>query len=153
MDTYNLGKEDFFRYLQLRHHFDKHIKTNGEKGKDPIRVFIDAYTGNTKRKLISRFYSCLQLDRGLSTMYVKKRWEKEANIKVSEYDWCRTQSTTPSSGLWKEFTWKNTLRFFITPNIKKTQSNNPEHGQCWRMCGNMSAGHFHIFWECPIISL
>lgn len=21
------------------------------------------------------------------------------------------------------------------------------------MCGNMSAGHFHIFWECPIISL
>lgn len=45
------------------------------------------------------------------------------------------------------------LFFFITPNIKKTHSNNPEDGQCWRMCGNMSAGHFHIFWECPIISL
>uniref|UniRef100_A0A9J8C7C8 Reverse transcriptase zinc-binding domain-containing protein n=1 Tax=Cyprinus carpio carpio TaxID=630221 RepID=A0A9J8C7C8_CYPCA len=28
-----------------------------------------------------------------------------------------------------------------------------DDGQCWRMCGNMSAGHFHIFWECPIISL
>lgn len=54
MDTYNSGKEDFFRYLQLRHHFDKHIKTTGEKGKDLIRVFIDAYKGNTNRKLISR---------------------------------------------------------------------------------------------------
>lgn len=156
MDTYNLGKEDFFRYLQLRSHFDKPIKPIGEKGRDLISVFIDVYKGNTNRKLISRLYSCLQLDKGLSTMYVKKRWEKEANIMISEDDWlniCRTQSTTSSSGLWREFTWKNTLRFFITPNIKKTQSKNPEHGQCWRGCGNMSAGHFHIFWECPIISL
>lgn len=28
---------------------------------------------------------------------------------------------------------------------KKKKSNTPEHGQCWRTCGNMSAGHFHIF--------
>ena len=44
------------------------------------------------------------------------------------------------------------LRFFITPKMKKSLSNNPEQGQCWRMCGNMSAGHFHIVWECPNIS-
>lgn len=78
MDTYYLEKEDFFRYLQLRHHFDKHIKTIGEKGKDLIRIFIDAYKGNINRKLISRLYLCLQLDRGLSTMYIKKRWGKRS---------------------------------------------------------------------------
>lgn len=42
IDTYNLGKEDFFRYLQLRYYFDKHIKTTGETGTDLIRIFIDA---------------------------------------------------------------------------------------------------------------
>lgn len=141
IDTYNLGKEDFFRYLQLRHHFDKHIKTTEEKGRDLIRVFVDAYKGNTNRKLISRLYSYLQLDRGLSTMYVKKRWEKEANIEISEDDWlniCRTQSTTSSSGLWREFTWKNTLRFFITPNIKKSHRvtilNMVSVGECVVIC-------------------
>lgn len=56
-------------------------------------------------------------------------------------------STTSSSDLWREFTWKNTLRFFITPRIKSLQTNNPAQGRCWRGCG-----HFHIFWECPIIS-
>jgi len=135
IDTYYLGKEDFFRYLQLRHHFDKNINTTGEKGTDLIRIFINTYKDNNSRKLISKLYSYLQSDRGLSTMYVKMRWEKEANIKITGEDWlniCRTQSTTSSSGLWREFTWKNTIRFFITPNIKKSQTNNPEHGR-WRV--------------------
>lgn len=119
-----------------------------------IRIY-KAWKGDTDRKLISRIYSALQLDRGHSTMYIKSRWEKEANIQLTEDDWvniCRTQSTTSSSDLWREFTWKNNLRFFITPKIKSLQTNNPEHGQCWRRCGDMSAGHFHIFWDCPNIS-
>lgn len=65
---------------------------------------------------------------------------------------CKTQSVTTSSDLWREFAWKNIVRFFITPKIKKSQTQNPEHSQCWRKCGNMSAGHFHIFWECPAIA-
>lgn len=50
------------------------------------------------------------------------------------------------------FTWKNVVRFFITPRIKELQSNNPKHGKSWRKCGCASAGHFHIFWECSKIS-
>lgn len=120
-----------------------------------IKIFTDAYKGNSKRKLTSKIYSSSQLERGLSTLYIKLRWEKEANIALTEDDWlniCRTMCTTSSSDYWREYAWKNLLRYFITPKIKKSQSNNPEQGQCWRMCGNMSAGHFHIFWECPIIS-
>uniref|UniRef100_A0A3B1IMJ8 Reverse transcriptase domain-containing protein n=1 Tax=Astyanax mexicanus TaxID=7994 RepID=A0A3B1IMJ8_ASTMX len=152
---YSLEKQDFFRYLQMRSYFEKNIKTVGEKGLTLIKIFTDSYKGNTNRGLISRIYSSLQLEKGFSTMYVKSRWEKEANVMLTEDDWtniCRTLSTTSSSSLWREFTWKNILRFFITPNIKKVQSNNPAHGQCWRICGNMSAGPFHIFWDCPNIS-
>lgn len=152
---HNLEKQDLFRYFQLRNHFDKNIKTTGEEGMNLIEIFTKAYKGNLSRKLISRIYLALQMNRGFSTMYIKSRWEKEANIQIPEDDWlniCKTMSTTSSSDLWREFTWKNTLRFFITPRIKSLQTNNPAQGRCWRGCGNMSAGHFHIFWECPIIS-
>ena len=61
------------------------------------------------------------------------------------------QSNTSSSGLWREFVWKNLIRFFITPKIKQSQGGQPESGQCWRECGNCQADHFHIFWDCSII--
>ena len=52
-----------------------------------IDIFVNTYKGNSSRKLISRFYSALQEDRGLSTMYIKSRWEKDANIQLTEDDW------------------------------------------------------------------
>ncbi len=152
---HDLEKQDLFRYFQLRDYFNKNIKTIGEEGSSLIGIFINAYKENSSRKLISRLYSTLQMDRGHSTMYIKSRWEKETNIQLNEKDWlniCRTSSTTSSSDLWREFTWKNTARFFITPKIKSLQTKNSDHGQCWRGRGNMAAGHFHTFWECPNIS-
>lgn len=152
---FNLEKQDFFRYLQLRNYFNKNIRSLEEEETNLVKIFIEALKGNTTKKLISKIYSSLQLERGLSTLYVKLRWEKDANIKLTEEDWlniCKVQSTTSSSNLWREFTWKNIMRFFITPRIKESQSNNPQHAQCWRKCGCASAGHFHIFWECPKIT-
>lgn len=154
-DKYHLDKQDFFRYLQLRHYFDKTIKPNDEEGMYLINVFIDAYKGKIGRKLISRIYLALQQNRGHSTLYIKTKWEKDADITLTEDDWsniCRTLSTTTASGMWREFLWKNIVRFFITPKIKAAQSNNPNHGRCWRECGNQSADHFHVFWGCPKIS-
>ncbi len=121
-----------------------------------IKIFIEAYKGSNNKKIISRIYSSLRSERGLSTTYIKSRWEKETKIELTNDEWlniCKTQSVTTSSDLWREFAWKNTVRFFITPKIKKSQTKNPEHSQCWRKCGNMSAGHFHIFWECPAVAL
>lgn len=111
-ETYNFGKQDFFQYLQFRHCFDKNIKTTGVKGMSLIRIIINAYKSDTKKK-ISRIYSSLQNEKGLSTMYVKSRWEKENNIKLTK-DWlniCRTQFTTLSSDLLREFAWTNVLWF------------------------------------------
>lgn len=116
---------------------------------------LKMYKGKTNRKLISRIYSALRMDRGLSSMYIKSKWEKEANMQLTEDDWlniCRTSCTTSSSDLWGEFTQKNVVRYFITPKMRSFQSNNLEHGQCGRGCGNTSAGHFHIFWKCFNIS-
>lgn len=51
-----------------------------------------------------------------------------------------------SSRIWREFNWKNTVRFFITPKIKKGAVSIQQ--PCWRACGHMDADHTHIFWSC-----
>lgn len=46
------------------------------------------------------------------------------NSELSVSDWqsmCRTQHTSTSSKEWREFGWKNLIRFFITPHIKTKQ--------------------------------
>lgn len=55
--------------------------------------------------------------------------------------------TTSCSGL-----WKNTVRFFVTPYARCKQCNKPDKARCWRDCGNIKAGHFHIFWHCDGIA-
>ena len=77
-EKHNLKKQDLFRYFQLRDYFNKKIKTIGEEGMNLIEIFVNTYKGNLKRKLISRIYSALQEDRGLSTMYIKSRWGKRS---------------------------------------------------------------------------
>ena len=152
-EMYKLGREDFYRYLQLRHHFNADIVC--EKEKSPlILLFIDVCKGLSKKQ-VSSVYSILQSERKLSTTYIKQRWEKEVGINLSEEEWlniCKTITTTSCSDLWREFTWKNTLRFFITPKIRAQQTKTPVRGSCWRKCGQTTAGHFHIFWECPNIA-
>lgn len=92
-DTYNLEQQDFFRYLQMKHYFDKTIKTTEEKGMNLINIFIDAYKGTVTRKLISQIYSALQQERGLSTMYIKSRWGREANTELTEDAWLNVSKT------------------------------------------------------------
>ncbi len=153
---YNLDKQDFFRYLQVRHYFNKNIRDIREEdtGSTIVQIFVDTYKKKVNKKIVSRIYSCLMSTKKHSTMYVKQKWEKEANITITEEEWLtmwRTQMTTTNSDSWREFTWKNIIRFFITPRIKKIQTGNQKVGECWRKCGNVMSDHFHIFWDCNII--
>ena len=153
LDKHQLGKQDFYRYLQLRHHFDKDIKVERMES-DIINVIMAAYKGESTKGLISILYSSLQSVKKHSTSYVKAKWEKDANITLEEDDWlniCSVMSSTSSSGLWREYAWKNIIRFFITPRRKYVQNGSPESGVCWRLCNNTMADHFHIFWDCPAI--
>ncbi len=62
--------------------------------------------------------------------------------------WSAQHSST-SSRKWRIFTWKNRIRFFITPHIENKLSQS--QGRCWRRCGHSNADHSHIFWSCPKI--
>ena len=58
-ENHDLDKKDFYRYLQLRHHFDRNIRILKEGDLDLIDILIDAYKGKIQRKVVSRIYLCL----------------------------------------------------------------------------------------------
>lgn len=147
---FDLKNGDLFRYLQLRHFYDTEIRDGiSAEGNGVIEMLTGAYK-QTPSKIVSKLYKSLQKRNGESTLYVKLKWERELDITLSESDWhtmCRTQQTSTSSRSWREFGWKNLIRFFITPHIKNRQLG--EQQQCWRQCGQMvNANHSHIFWSC-----
>lgn len=122
----------------------KKIKT---KVSNIIEIFHKAYEGK-KLRVISALYQGLMAGRNTSTMYIKEKWEEELND-ISEEEWfkiCKMQCTATCSRVWREFNWKNMIRFFITPKIRTRMVSNPQ--PCWRLCGQTDVGHTHIFWSC-----
>lgn len=101
------------------------------------------------QKLISKLYKGVQDLKGKDTMYIKERWEREANIVISVNEWeeiYEQQWRTTCSLSWREHGWKNITRYFRTPAQKKYHD-----AKCWRLCGADKADHYHIFWGCPSV--
>jgi len=117
-EKYDLDKHEFYRYLQLRNYYRKEIKMDpsGEVN-GLVQITVKAYKG-------------------------KRKWESEFKIKITDEDWqnmWKLHQTSTSSRIWREFSWKNLVRFFITPKVKSKQLNRNIH--CWWDCGALNADH------------
>lgn len=152
--SYRLGGEDRFRYFQVRDYFNKETKQTNNRDTNLISIFTDAYKAKDSKHLISQIYKRLQNSKNQSTLQVKQKWEGESGLEISEDDW-RTvwagQAKTTNSRAWREFCWKNRIRFFVTPKLKSKQQGSQGQDKCWKQCGQTKADHFHIFWSCPLI--
>ena len=150
-DLIGLTNADFFRYLQLRDYYTKQIK---KKEIHPlIKIFQLSYQGPVT-KAISKLYLNLLGSKHHSTMYIKTKWEKELGESITEEAWLEmweNHQTTTQSHKWREFAWKNQIRFFTTPKITSKQTSQRQH--CWRGCGEMEPHHTHVFWNCKAIEL
>ena len=146
---FNLENDDFFRYLQIRHFYDSEIKKGlSVESNEIIQVVTGAYK-QIPSKIVSKLYRGLQQQHGRNTLYVKSKWETEMDVELSESDWHSiwvTQHSSTNSKGWREFGWKNVIRFFITPKIKSKYLGNQQY--CWRQCGHLNADHSHIMWKC-----
>lgn len=150
--SHGLNKNDFFRFLQVRNYIEKQLKIIKEKCQNNIlvEVFMDAYIVKNTQKSLSRLYRGLRQTKNLQS-HVKQKWEKEGHLTISVQEWkslCRTQWKTSNSATWKEFCWKNLVRFFKTPVQGKHHTKSSD---CWRKCGGQEGNHHHIFWSCPKI--
>lgn len=95
--NYTLCNQDHFKYLQLRDFYEREVKPNVNLDKNGI------------------------IRRGNTTLYVKQKWEKDLGVNISEDEWLHiwiTQQSTASSSTWREYCWKNLIRFFVTPQIR-----------------------------------
>uniref|UniRef100_A0A8C9XT72 Reverse transcriptase domain-containing protein n=1 Tax=Sander lucioperca TaxID=283035 RepID=A0A8C9XT72_SANLU len=144
---HGLGSADFFRYLQIRHYFNQKLKVN-LNNLGFVGTFISLTTNSgAHNKIISRLYNSILRCKKDNTLYVKTRWEKEGNLRITEECWehiCKIQWVSTGSNVWREFCWKSIMRFFITPVQKRYRGNGDA---CWR-CGGCGANHYHIFWDC-----
>lgn len=147
-----MGKDDFYRYLQVRHYFNQNLKEAlGKTESEFLREFLSFYESKTCSKVISSLYKAIQLSKQDSTEYIKKRWEKEVNAVITMESWeniCQLPWISTGSNTWREFAWKNVVRFFVTPIQVRHQD---KGDACWRLCGTTGANHFHIFWDCQVI--
>lgn len=127
----------------------KEIKTKEPKEQNGIiKIMMNAYE-RRKCRVISALYQAIGASGDNSTVYIKEKWEKELGIEITEDDWynvCEIQHTATCSRIWREFGWKNIIRYFITPKIKGRCT--PDQRSCWRMCGQGEADHTHVFWKC-----
>lgn len=148
-NEFHLVNKDLFRYLQLRQFYDTQVKTKlSTESNALIGMLLEAYK-QLPSKIVSKLYACLQNCNSNTTLYVKLKWEEELQIELSECDWhlmCKIRHSSTSSRRWREFGWKNLMRFFITPQITSKQTGKQQ--QCWRQCGQINANHSHVFWFC-----
>lgn len=145
-DRFGFTPHDFYRYLQLRHYFDKNVKGLLASNLSGItQMFIRADNTKLSRKIIGELYRHIAELRGHSTDYVKAKWEKELGIAIDPEKWINiinTQITTTASHTWRDFSWKNCIRYFRTPKQKSKQTGTQP--KCWRGCGYCEADHPHI---------
>ena len=144
-----LDKHEFFMYLQLRDYYKKEIEfKEPKKLNGVIQIMVQKYNGKQIR-LISAIYQELMGNENYSTHYIKEKWEKELDIEITKEDWIKMwgiHHSATNSRIWREFSWKNLSRFFITPKIKSKQVH--KQMKCWRECGETDVDHSHIFWKC-----
>ena len=148
-EKFDLEANKLFRYFQVRDYYLKEIKFEEPKEQNMIiKIMMNAYEGR-KCRVISALYQALGASGSNSTVYVKEKWEKELGVEITEDDWfnvCRVQHSATGSRVWREFGWKNIIRFFITPKIKGRYASG--QNSCWRLCGQAEADHTHVFWKC-----
>uniref|UniRef100_A0A3Q3A4Q3 Reverse transcriptase domain-containing protein n=1 Tax=Kryptolebias marmoratus TaxID=37003 RepID=A0A3Q3A4Q3_KRYMA len=149
---HGLEKEDFFRYLQVRHYFNKNLKDLlGRSGSSFMEAFLSLIKPRSDCKIISKLYQATQLCKQENTEYIKKKWEKEMNVIISQEGWeeiCQLPWVSTGSNTWREFCWKNVTRFFVTPVQRRFTTNGDA---CWRLCGFNGADHLHVFWDCQVL--
>lgn len=128
-----------YRYLQIRHYFDKNIKGYTPGNVSGItQMFIRAYNAkNYPERSYSELYKYIVELRGHSTNHIKVKWERELGIVIAPEEWTniiKTQITTTASQLWMDFSWRNCVRFCTTPKQKSRQTGSQP--TCWRGCGH-----------------
>lgn len=95
----------FFRFLQVRHSFDKKLKGKLVTG-DPglMETFLTLIKPRSDNKMFSKLYNAILTSKQENTEYIKKKWEKEIQIEITQDNWekiCKLHWVTTGSNTWR----------------------------------------------------
>uniref|UniRef100_A0AAR2K0V3 Reverse transcriptase domain-containing protein n=1 Tax=Pygocentrus nattereri TaxID=42514 RepID=A0AAR2K0V3_PYGNA len=138
---FQLQKNNFFRYLQLRSFLTTHKEWERVLNPTPIENLLTQFQkGEGDKNLITKFYKVFLSMSRHEPVQTKQRWEAE------------TVHQTTNSNMWREFKWKIISRYFRPPDVvAKMDPRVPS--LCWRNCGTAIPNHTHIFWSCPKLQI
>lgn len=84
-DEHGLEQRDFFRYLQLRHHFHQKCRpADFSKAETEFFRILKSALVSIPSKSISKLYNALFLAGNENILYIKENCEKEAGIRTSK---------------------------------------------------------------------
>lgn len=148
---YNLPSSSFFRYLQVRHFVSSSIP--GFPNKPLNNIIDDMFSFSpTKKKAISTLLGKISNSNSSSIYTIKKAWEQDLQINISEEDWARVLRTIHSSSMCARH---SLIQFKVVhrahlPKSKLAKIYTHIDPMCDR-CKSAEATLIHMFWLCPQI--
>lgn len=73
-------KSDFYRYLQLRNHFENNIKNKTDFDDPILKIFIGAYQGVLNKGAISKFLQRSQVKKKIILQNTLKKKKKKKKV-------------------------------------------------------------------------
>ena len=85
---YKLEKDDFYRYLQVRHYFNQNLKEVTEQIESGfLQAFLSLLRSQSCNKIISKLYIAIQKSKHDDTDYIRRKWEREGNVLIPKANW------------------------------------------------------------------
>ena len=69
--SHNLDRQDFYRYLQIGHHFDGNIKIDDEADLDLINIFIDVIEAKSVRNWCQNYIPVYKIPKNILHFILK----------------------------------------------------------------------------------
>ena len=151
-EAFTLHKSNFFRYLQVKHFVQKQFSSFPNI---PKQNMLDQILSLPpwKKKIISILYKLINNFCPTSTEDIKKKWETDLGLNISNETWESILRRIPGSSICARhglIQLKVVLQTHLT-NAKLAYIYPDTNPSCPR-CKGQPANHIHMFWSCPAIT-
>lgn len=147
-EEFGVPKQDFFKYLQLRHLITTLIKQN-RLSKEVSELEETVLKLRSLKGAISKIYKCLSEYQDSCFKTLRTSWQKDLNMGLSDQQWkkiCKNIFLGMSCNKIIEQNYKFMHRAYITPlRLNRMYPNlTSKCNRCKTQVGTL----LHMFWEC-----
>lgn len=143
---YGLHKNEFFRYLQIRHFVVKDTTLTTNSAASSVE---SALSSQISRKHITIFYKALISNLPPISQPTKEAWERDLGVSIDDATWREVWAHAMDISVCnraKSIQFRIIHRVHITPVLKNKLDSNSS-SLCWK-CNTGTGDYVHCFWSC-----